>query len=118
MDSRYTAKHVGSVGDWTGTGEMVSAAGKGRIQDLFFGSADPGSLYLTDSDNGDALFLDDVYTGLPEEIEENTARLFRLREILAGAGDDIIDMTSQRFEYTGGVLTISGGDGDDVIWVN
>ena len=117
-DSRYAAKHVGSVGDWSGTNELVSAAGKGRIQDLFFGSADPGSLYLTDSDNGDALFLDDVYTGLPEEIEENTARLFRLREILAGAGDDIIDMTSQRFEYTGGVLTIPGGDGDDVIWAN
>ena len=116
--SQYCAKHVGSVDDWTGTGDMVSAAGKGRIQDLFFGSADPGTLYLTDSDNGDALFLDDVYTGLPEEIEENTARLFRLRKIIAGAGDDIVDMTSQRFEYTGGALIISGGDGNDVIWAN
>ena len=27
-------------------------------------------------------------------------------------------MTSQRFEYTGGALIISGGDGDDVIWVS
>ena len=117
-DSRYAAKHVGSVGDWSGTHEMISAAGKGRIQDLFFGSADPGTLYLTDSDNGDALFLDDVYTGLPEEIEENTARLFRLRKIIAGAGNDIVDMTSQRFEYNGSALLISGGDGDDVIWAN
>ena len=114
----YCAQHAGSVGDWSGTGEMVSAKGKGRIQDLFFGSADPGTLYLTDSDNGDALFLDDVYTGLPEEIEENTARLFRLCKIIAGAGDDIVDMTSQRFEYTGGALVISGGDGNDVIWAN
>ena len=114
----YYAKHVGSVGDWSGTNELVSAAGKGRIQDLFFGSADPGTLLLTDSENGDALFLDDIYTGLPEEIEENTARLFRLREIIAGAGDDIVDMTSQRFEYTGGYLSISGGDGNDVIWAN
>ena len=116
--SLYCAKHVGSVGDWSGTGETVSAGGKGRIQDLFFGSADPGSLTLTDSENGDALFLDDVYTGLPEEIEENTARLFRLREIFAGAGDDIVDMTSQRFEYTGSKLFIYGGDGDDVIWAS
>ena len=122
--SLYCAKHVGSIGDWTGTGEMVSAAGKGRIQDLFFGSADPSMLCLTDSENGDALFLDDVYTGLPEEIEENTARLLRLREIYAGAGDDIVDMTSQRFEYTENRLfsfffsLISGGDGDDVIWAN
>ena len=114
----YCAKHTGSVGDWSGTNELVSAAGKSRIQDLFFGSADLGTLYLTDSENGDAIFLDDVYTGLPEEIEENTARLFRLRKIIAGAGDDIVDMTSQRFEYTGGDLLISGGDGDDVIWAN
>ena len=117
-NSRYYAKHFGSVGDWNGTGEMVSAAGKGRIQDMFFGSADPGSLFLTDSENGDALFLDDIYTGLPEEIEENTARLFRVRGIFAGAGDDIVDMTSQRFQYIGGNLLISGGDGDDVIWAN
>ena len=112
----YYAKHAGSVGDWSGTGEMVSAAGKGRIQDLFFGSADPGILCLTDSENGDALFLDDVYTVLPDEIEENTARLFRLQNINAGAGDDIVDMTSQRFEYAGSKLFIYGGDGDDVIW--
>ena len=114
----YCAKHVGSIGGWTGTEELVSAAGKGRIQDLFFGSADPGTLFLTDSDNGDALFLDDIYTGLPDEVAENTARLFRLHEIAAGAGDDIIDMTSQRFKYTGGALSISGGDGDDIIWAN
>lgn len=114
--SRYCAKHVGSIGDWSGTGEMVSAAGKGRIQDLFFGSVDPGTLCLTDSENGDALFLDDVYTVLPDEIEENTARLFRLQNINAGAGDDIVDMTSQRFEYAGSKLFIYGGDGDDVIW--
>jgi len=114
--SLYYAKHVGSVDGWAGTNEMVSAAGKGRIQDFFFGSADPGTLFLTDSDNGDALFLDNAYTGLPEEIEENTGRLFRLQKIMAGAGDDIVDMTSQRFEYTGGKLFIYGGDGDDVIW--
>lgn len=114
--SLYYAKHVGSVGDWSGTGEMVSAAGKGRIQDLFFGSVDPAILCLTDSENGDALFLDDVYTVLPDEIEENTARLLRLQYIKAGAGDDIVDMTSQRFEYAGSKLFIYGGDGDDVIW--
>ena len=114
--SLYYAKHAGSVGDWSGTGEMVSAAGKGRIQDLFFGSVDPGTLCLTDSENGDALFLDDVYTVLPDEIEENTARLSRLQNINAGAGDDIVDMTSQRFEYAGSKLFIYGGDGDDVIW--
>ena len=35
-----------------------------------------------------------------------------------GADDDIIDMTSHRFEYTGGRLSICGGNGDDVIRAN
>jgi len=112
----FFAQHVGSVNDWTGTKECVSANGKGRIQNLFFGSSDPNVLCLTDCDNGDAIFVDDLYTELPEEIESNTARLYEIQEIRAGAGDDIVDMTSQRYEYTGDGLTIRGGDGDDTIW--
>ena len=115
----YYARHVGSVGEtWSGTGELVSANGKGRIQNLFFGSADPNVLCLTDSENGDAIFLDDVYTELPEELEANTARLLEIHEIRAGAGDDIIDMTSQRFEYIGDGILLRGGDGNDVLWAN
>ena len=114
----FCARHTGSAGNWTGTGEMVSAAGKNRIRDLFFGSADPSVLALTDSENGDALFMDDIYTDLPEALEGNTARLFRIQEILAGGGDDIVDMTSGRFEYTGDVMNIRGGDGNDTIWAD
>ena len=115
----YYAQHVGSVDeDWSGTKEIVSASGKGRIQNLFFGSSDPNVLCLTDGENGDAIFVDDVYTELPEEIEANTARLLRIQEIRAGAGDDIVDMTSQQFEYIGDGLTIRGGEGNDTIWAN
>lgn len=116
----YFAQHAGSLDEegWTGTGEFVSANGKGRIQNLFFGSSDPSVLCLTDGENGDAIFLDDAYTELPEELEANTARLLRIREIRAGAGDDIIDMTSQRFEYVGDGQTLCGGDGNDVLWAN
>ena len=117
-DNFCFAMHVGSINDWTGTNEVVSANGRGIIQNLFFGSADPNVLCLTDGDNGDAIFVDDIYTELPEEIETNTARLYEIQEIRAGAGNDIVDMTSQRFEYTGNGLTIRGGDGDDVIWAN
>ena len=117
-DNLYYARHVGSVNDWTGTNELVSANGKGRIRNLFFGSADPNMLCLTDGENGDAIFVDDVYTDLPEGVEDHTARLYRIQEIRAGAGDDIVDMTSQQFEYTGGGLSIRGGDGSDTIWVN
>ena len=117
-EENFRARHTGSVDTWTGTGEMVSAAGKNRIRDLFFGSADPNVLALTDSENGDALFMDDIYTDLPEGLEGNGSRLFRIREILAGGGDDIVDMTSGRFEFTGDIMTIYGGDGDDTIWAD
>ena len=73
---------------------------------------------LTDKENGDAIFLDDIYTERPEEIEEDMARLSKIETILAGAGDDIVDMTSQQFAYVGGDMVIRGGDGDDVIWAN
>lgn len=112
------AQHVGSVNDWSGTNELVFLDGKGRIQNLFFGSSAPNVLCLTDGENGEALFLDDVFTVLPEEIEEHQARVANIDEIRAGAGDDLIDLTSQRFEYTGDGLTIRGGDGDDVLWAN
>jgi hypothetical protein len=117
-NSAYSAQHVGTLGGWTGTNEIVSAKGKGRIQNLFFGSADVSTLYLTDSENGDALFVDDVFTGSPEGIAEKTARLFQISDVFAGAGDDIVDMTSYRFAYTGDLTAIHGGDGNDVIWAN
>ncbi len=116
--SLYYAQHVGSINDWAGTNEMVSANGKGRIRNLFFGSADPNVLCLSDGENGDAIFVDDVYTDLPDEVETQTARLYRILEIRAGAGDDIVDMTSQRFEYVGEGLRIHGGNGNDTIWAN
>ena len=112
------AMNAGSVNDWTGTCEIVIADGKGRIQNLFFGSSDPNVLCLTDGENGDAIFVDDIYTDSPEDIAKKTARLYRIQEIRAGAGDDIVDMTSQRFEYTGDGMTVRGGDGNDVIWAN
>ena len=49
---------------------------------------------------------------------KETSRLYKIQEIRAGAGSDIVDMTSQRFEYTGDGLTIRGGDGEDTIWAN
>ena len=85
---------------------------------MFFGSADPNVLCLTDGENGDAIFVDDVYTELPETVAEHTARLYKIKEVRAGAGNDIVDMTSQRFEYVGDGLTIRGGAGNDTIWAN
>ncbi|MBR2345092.1 MAG: AIDA repeat-containing protein, partial [Lentisphaeria bacterium] len=103
----YFAQHQGD----NSTGEEVELFGKNRVTDVFAGSSDANILVLTDDANGDALFLDDVYTDLG-----NQARLSQINEIRAGAGNDIIDMTSSQFEYNGSEMTIYGGLGDDVIW--
>ena len=113
----YQAQHVGSLdGEWRGTGERVRLNGKNRLGDLYEGSYDANVLLLTDDANGDALFVDDIYTALPGSLEEQQARIARINEVRAGAGDDIVDMTSQLFAYEGEGLTIRGGDGDDTIW--
>ena len=73
---------------------------------------------MTDDDNGDTLFVDDIYSALPGAVTEQQSRIAQINEVRAGAGDDIVDMTSQRFEYIGDGLTIHGGDGNDTIWAN
>ena len=115
-NGNYQAEHVG-VGEWTGTKQTVELAGKNAIADIYVGSDDASILLLTDDANGDALFLDDIFSAFPDEIEAQ-ARIAKIDEIRAGSGDDIVDLTSQRFEYVGGGMTVHGGLGDDVIWAN
>ena len=91
--------------------KQVNLAGKNRINNIFKGSDDANILVLTDDQNGDALFVDDIYSAFGEQ-----ARLQKIDEIRAGAGDDVIDFTSNRYEYIGNGTTIHGGDGNDIIW--
>ena len=94
------------------TGETASIAGKNRIRDTFSGStSDANILYLTDTANGDALFMDDIYSEFGA-----AARLDLIREIRSGAGDDVIDMTSKRYSADLAGMTVRGGSGDDVLW--
>ncbi len=117
-ESGYLAQHAGSIGDWGGTNEYAGLYGKNKLADIIEGSDDTNILLMSDDENGDSLFVDDIYTDLPGSIAEQQARIARIDEIRAGFGDDIVDMTSQRFEYVGDGLTIRGGDGNDVIWAN
>ena len=107
----YAAEHQGSLNGWTGTHEQVMLTGKNRFTDTFSGSTDANVLILTDDANGDALFVDDIYSALGA-----VARLSQIDEIRAGAGDDVIDMTSQKFAYSGDTMKIYGGLGNDTIW--
>ena len=110
-NANYRAGHVSLPG------EKAKLKGKNQIGDLFLGSDDASILLLTDDANGDVFFLDDIYSAFPEGIDAQ-ARLAKIDEIQAGAGADVVDLTSTRFEYVGGGLTVHGGAGDDVIWAN
>jgi hypothetical protein len=112
----FQARHVGA-GTWEGTREIAQLGGKNALNDIFDGSNDATILLLTDDDNGDAIFVDDVFSALPDGLD-GRSRLAKIDEIRAGAGDDIVDLTSQRFEYDGDKMTVRGGMGNDVIWAN
>ena len=103
-ENGYAAQHQQTF-------EMVLLEGKNRITDIFKGSADASVLLLTDDFNGDALFVDDVYSALGDQ-----ARMSQIDEIRAGAGNDIVDMTSKQYAYEGGTIRIHGGEGDDLLW--
>ena len=115
-NGNYEAQHVG-IGEWNGTNEVVPLNGKNAVTDIFNGSDDANVLLLTDDANGDALFIDDIYSAFPEGLDAQ-ARLAKIDEIRAGAGDDIVDLTSRRFDYIGGGMTVKGGLGNDTIWAN
>ena len=96
-----------------GIESSVSLAGKNKITDVFAGSEDANILVLTDDACGDALFLDDIYSAFGDK-----ARLSQIDEIRAGAGDDIVDLSSSRFVFESDGVTVYGGAGNDTIWAN
>ena len=42
----------------------------------------------------------------------------KIAEIRAGAGDDVVDLTSQRYAWNGGNIALRGGEGNDTLWGN
>jgi Ca2+-binding RTX toxin-like protein len=91
-----------------GTGERVSIAGMRQSQDIFDGGA--GYDTLQGTGGADAILLDD--SSSPSQ--QSGPRIRNIERIDAGAGDDVVDLTSQRYGY--GNVSIDGGDGNDVIW--
>ena len=117
-DQNYVAQHLGILNSWNGTRETAALIGKNNLADIFEGSEDANILVMTDDANGDTLFVDDIYTALPGTVAEQQARIAQIDEIRAGMGDDIVDMTSQRFAYIGDGVRIYGGLGNDTVWAN
>ncbi|PJA57936.1 MAG: hypothetical protein CO164_05160, partial [Rhodocyclales bacterium CG_4_9_14_3_um_filter_68_10] len=103
------AVNAGSPGV-PGTLERVALTGKSRSHDVFDGGE--GFDTLAGTDGADAIFLDDGISPAPV----HGPRLAGIERIEAGAGDDIVDLTSWTYAY--GDVTLLGGAGDDILWAS
>jgi len=113
-DSRWSghfrARHSGSPGS-SGTGQTESIAGKNRSHDIFDGG--DGFDVLLGTEGHDALFLEDRFS--PPD-DHDGPRLAGIEYIALGRGNDLVDLTSQRFGYAS--VALDGGDGNDVLWAS
>ena len=98
------ALNVGGV-DTDGTDEWVPVTDMTMSLDDFDRGDGNDTLQMTDGD--DALFLDDGGDG---------PNVSNIETIEGGAGSDVIDLTSDRFDY--GEVTLDGGAGDDTLWAS
>ena len=116
----YVAKNVDNNAS-VGTGEMAFLVGLNRFSDVIDGMDGDDRLELTSE--ADAFAIDDVYSDhhsflvLSNTTQgiDSTARIIDLESISAGAGNDVIDLTSDNFVLATGV-SIYGEAGNDTLW--
>jgi Ca2+-binding RTX toxin-like protein len=99
--------NLGSPGA-PGTGESVLLNGRNRSFDLFDGGA--GADTLLGTSGADAILLDDLWSPPAGA----TPQFAGIETILAGGGNDLVDLTSRAFAY--GDVVVDGGGGSDIIW--
>jgi len=104
---RASRTHNGSPGV-PGSGATVSIAGKRLSNDIFMGG--DGTDILLGTGGSDAILLDDTVS----DAQMDGPRLSGIEVIDAGGGDDVVDLTSQRYAY--GDVTVEGGAGNDTLW--
>ncbi len=112
----------------TDTHELKLLNGKNRFTDVVQGADDAGEVdtdTLVLTDGSDAFFLDDIYSDVHASLElqtisegfSSTARIKSIDSILGGLGDDIIDLSSVRFDMdTNLPVSVYGEEGNDTLW--
>jgi len=105
----------------TETGQKFSLSGKNRFLDEIDGGQGSDKILLTEE--SDAFFFEDSFSGhhsssvlkSTERGVDSKERIEGIEEVLAGAGDDIVDLTSSNFVNNSDML-IDGGAGNDILW--
>lgn len=103
----------------TGAGGLtpwsVSVAGFNRYDAVTDGGAGIDEIHL--GNGNDAFFLDDVLSDFHGDLgRDPVARFNGIERILAGGGNDVLDMTSSRFGHTVTGMELHGQGGNDTIW--
>ena len=115
--SGFYAKNV-SQSDVIGSQQLVSLSGHNKFSDVVDGGQDSDEILLTDAD--DAFFLHDsfsaLHSSLSQTADNTVARVIDLETIFAGAGDDLIDLTSENFSLASIDMTLNGEAGNDILW--
>jgi trimeric autotransporter adhesin len=94
----------GSPGN-PGSGDSASIFLSWSSQDFFDGGTGTDALYGTSG--WDLITLDDV---------NGKARIVGIEAIFAGAGQDVVNLTSTQNSYSN--IYVSGGEGNDILWTN
>lgn len=102
----------------TGVIHQISINGLSQHSDVIHGGHGYDILNL--SDGHDAFFLDNHFSSFHSLIDRGgdsgVARISGIEEILGGRGNDLIDLTSERYLLEGENIEIYGGNGNDTIW--
>jgi Ca2+-binding RTX toxin-like protein len=103
--------HLGSPSHSTGSG-VYQLVGHSKSLDIFDGGS--GTDTLLGTAGSDVVLLDSRIT--PSGALASTPGLSSIERMFAGAGDDIVDLTSQTYTY--GDVIVDGGAGNDVLWTS
>jgi Ca2+-binding RTX toxin-like protein len=125
----YYAENVNTQGGGVGTGELIALNGMGRYTDIVICrsdgvAADDVTFYLgeyVDEPSDDAFFLDDAFSDRHAEADTFSNRIGQferftsMQTLYAGDGDDLIDLSSARYENQASAA-VFGGTGNDILW--
>ena len=133
----FYAENVDTAGGGIGTGELISLSGMGRYTDIIictmeFDANDQALMIMddvtfhlgeyVDTPSHDAFFLDDAFSARHAETEASFSnrigqheRFTSMQTLYAGDGDDLIDLSSARYENKASAA-IFGEEGNDILW--
>lgn len=107
------------------TNDRQALGGKTTYLTVIDAGDDADTLILSDSSTGDAFFLHDSYSRLHNSViavDDGLGRTTVIRALNpevneAGDADDLVDITSLKFDMGGIALILEGETGDDILWV-